>query len=226
MRKIFAILGLSILSSCVVVNPGYVGVKSTLGKLKPGVHQPGLISINPFITRVVVVPTRTVNLEVRLNLPSKEGLNVLSEISILYHIESNQAPNVIQTVGERYEDVMILSVFRSAAADVCSRYMAKDMHSGQRSEIEDAIKNHMDSLIADRGFVIESVLMKSISLPSGLYEAIESKLEAEQIAQRMSLSSNKNALKLNAKRLKHRVCGMHSKCLLKVYLKKLLNGAH
>ena len=201
MRKIFAILGLAALSSCVVVNPGYVGVKSTLGKLKPRVYQPGLMSVNPFITRVVVVPTRTVNLEVRLNLPSKEGLNVLAEISILYHIESNQAPNVIQTVGERYEDVMILSVFRSAAADVCSRYMAKDMHSGQRSVIEDAIKNHMDSLIADRGFVIESVLMKSISLPSGLYEAIESKLEAEQIAQRMEFELEQERLEAQRKKI-------------------------
>jgi regulator of protease activity HflC (stomatin/prohibitin superfamily) len=200
-KKIFVLFGLAILSSCVVVNPGYVGVKSTLGNLKPRVYQPGLISVNPFITRVVVVPTRTVNLEVRLNLPSKEGLNVLAEISILYHIESNEAPNVIQTVGERYEDVMILSVFRSAAADVCSRYMAKDMHSGQRSVIEDAIKNHMDSLIEDRGFVIESVLMKSISLPSGLYEAIESKLEAEQIAQRMEFELEQERLEAQRKKI-------------------------
>jgi prohibitin 1 len=167
MKRLFAVLALAFLSSCVIVDPGYVGVKSTLGKLKPKAYQPGLMTVNPLITRVVLVPTRTVNLEVRLNLPSKEGLNVLAEISILYHIQSSQAPNVIQTVGERYEDVMILSVFRSAAADVCSRYMAKDMHSGQRAVIEDAIKSHMDSLLTDRGFVIESVLMKSISLPPG-----------------------------------------------------------
>ena len=159
------------------------------------------MTVNPFITRVVVVPTRTVNLEVRLNLPSKEGLNVLAEISILYHIQSSQAPNVIQTVGEQYENVMILSVFRSAAADVCSRYMAKDMHSGQRAVIEDAIKLHMDSLLADRGFMIESVLMKSISLPPGLYEAIESKLEAEQIAQRMEFELQQERLEAQRKKI-------------------------
>ena len=50
MRKFFPLIGLVILSSCVVVNPGYVGVKSTLGKLKPRVYQPGLISVNPLIT--------------------------------------------------------------------------------------------------------------------------------------------------------------------------------
>ncbi|MGB2274999.1 MAG: SPFH domain-containing protein, partial [Schleiferiaceae bacterium] len=93
------------------------------------------------------------------------------------------------------------SVFRSAAADVCSRYMAKDMHSGQRAVIEDAIKTHMDSLLADRGFVIESVLMKSISLPPGLYEAIESKLEAEQIAQRMEFELQQERLEAQRKKI-------------------------
>jgi len=188
-------------TSCVVVSPGTVGVKNKLGKLSTKVVQPGIVGLNPFITRVITVPTRTVNLEVPLYLPSKEGLNVLAEISILYHIEAKQAPSVIQTVGENYEQVMILSVFRSAAANVCSRYMAKDMHSGQRAEIEMAISNHMDSLLIDRGFVIESVLMKSIKLPPGLYDAIESKLEAEQIAQRMEFELEQERLEAQRKKI-------------------------
>ena len=188
-------------TSCVVVSPGTVGVKNKLGKLSNKVVQPGIVGLNPFITRVITVPTRTVNLEGPLYLPSKEGLNVLAEISILYHIEAKQAPSVIQTVGENYEQVMILSVFRSAAANVCSRYMAKDMHSGQRAEIEMAISNHMDSLLIDRGFVIESVLMKSIKLPPGLYDAIESKLEAEQIAQRMEFELEQERLEAQRKKI-------------------------
>ena len=200
-KSIIFALSAVVLTSCVVVSPGTVGVKNKLGKLSNKVIQPGIVGVNPLITRVITVPTRTVNLEVPLYLPSKEGLNVLAEISILYHIEAIQAPNVIQTVGENYEQVMILSVFRSAAANVCSRYMAKDMHSGQRGEIEGAISNHMDSLLIDRGFVIESVLMKSIKLPPGLYDAIESKLEAEQIAQRMEFELEQERLEAKRKKI-------------------------
>lgn len=197
---IWSILAL-FLSSCAVVRPGSVGVKSTLGKLKPKVYEPGIVGVNPFVSRIIRVPTRTVNLEVRLNLPSKEGLNVNSEISILYHIESSKAPELIATVGEDYEDVMILSVFRSAAADVCSRFLAKDMHSGQRSVIEHQIRHHMDSLLVDRGFIIESVLLKSISLPPGLYDAIEGKLEAEQLAQRMEFELQREKLEAQRKKI-------------------------
>lgn len=172
-------------AGCAVVRPGEVGVKSTLGKLKDKVYKPGITTVNPFVSRMIRIPTRTVNREVKLNLPSKEGLNVSSEISILYHIQPEKATEVVRTVGSNYEEVLILSVFRSAAADICAQFFAKDMHSGKRGEIEGMIRMQMDSILADRGFVIESILLKSISLPPGLYTAIEDKLEAEQEAQRM-----------------------------------------
>ncbi|MEZ4772557.1 MAG: prohibitin family protein [Bacteroidia bacterium] len=188
-----------LLSGCMVIRPGEVGVKSRLGKLQNKVYEPGVVGFNPFVTQVMRLPTRTVNREVKLNLPSKEGLNVNSEISILYHIRPKMAPMVIAEVGENYEEVLILSVFRSAAADVCSRFFAKDMHSGQRALIEKEIREHMAGMLDGRGFEIEAVLLKSISLPDGLYMAIENKLEAEQLAQRMEFELQRERLEADRK---------------------------
>ena len=174
------ILGIALaaiaLSSCTVVRQGDVGVKRTLGKISKREVQPGPRLYNPFVTTIIQVPTRTTNLEVKLDLPSKEGLNVGAEISILYHIEQRRATDVIGTIGPDYEMSMILPVFRAAAADVTARFMAKDMHTGNRLGIETEIKKSMMGLLEDRGFVIEAVLMKSIKLPAGLYRAIEEKL--------------------------------------------------
>lgn len=172
-------------SGCAIIQPGEVGVKAKWGRLEEKIYQPGLVALGPISSRMIRIPTQTVNREVKLNLPSKEGLNVSAEISILYHIEAERAPDVIQDVGLDYEDVLILSVFRSASADICARFFAKDMHSGKRAEIEAQIQKEMDKLLAPRGFIIEAVLLKSIRLPPGLYTAIEDKLEAEQEAQRM-----------------------------------------
>jgi len=175
----------SLLTSCTTVRQGSVGVKQRLGKLDDRIIQPGLVGVNPFTTRVIRLPVRTVNREVELALPSKEGLNVQCEISILYRIIPEKAPYIISTIGLDYEQAVIVSVFRSAAADICAQYYAKDMHSAQRGVIEQAISKHMSDLLAERGIVIESVLMKSIKLPPGLAKAIEDKLEAEQRAQQM-----------------------------------------
>jgi regulator of protease activity HflC (stomatin/prohibitin superfamily) len=176
---------LLVFSSCTVVRQGEVGIKRKVGKLESKIYQPGPVGFNPFTTRVLKMSTQTENVEVNLDLPSKEGLTIRSQISILYHIKPEAAPRILETVGMDYENTLILSVFRSAAADVTSRFMAKDMHTGERAIIEKQIKDLMDKQLEQRGFDIEAVLMKSIQLPAGLSQAIQQKLEAEQEAQRM-----------------------------------------
>jgi regulator of protease activity HflC (stomatin/prohibitin superfamily) len=76
-------------------------------------------------------------------------------------------------------------VFRSAAADITAKFLAKDMHSGERAQIEGAIRKQMTEILEPKGFIIDNVLLKSISLPQGLARTIEEKLQAEQEAQRM-----------------------------------------
>ena len=200
--KIFLILCLSaLMTSCAVIRPGDVGIKRTLGKLKGKTKTQGVIFFNPFTSTIVRIPIRTVNKEIRLNLPSKEGLNVQAEISILYHIEEDKVSEIISTVGRKYEQTLILSTFRSASADVCARFFAKDMHSGQRGIIEKEIKTQMSKLLDGRGFVIEAVLLKSITLPQGLYAAIEAKLRAEQEAQQMTFILQREEKEADRKRI-------------------------
>ena len=42
------------------------------------------------------------------------------------------------------------------------------MHSGERRQIESAIRKQMTEILEPRGFVIDNVLMKSIRLPEAL----------------------------------------------------------
>jgi prohibitin 1 len=179
------ILSAFVLSSCAIVRQGEVGMKRRLGVLNPKVIQPGSVGFNPFTSTVIKMPIRTMNMEINSNLPSKEGLNVAAVISILYRIEPNKAPYIVENIGVGNEQNVISSVFRSTAADVCSRFFAKDMHSAQRANIEKEIATQMSELLVPRGFVVEAVLLKNIQLPAGLARAVEEKLEAEQDAQRM-----------------------------------------
>ncbi|MCA0363059.1 MAG: prohibitin family protein [Spirosomataceae bacterium] len=198
--KILFLSALTIgLGSCTIIRQGEVGVKRSFGKIKPEPLLEGARGFNPLTTTIIKLPTRTMNMEVRVPLPSKEGLTVQSDVSILYRLEGSYAPKVIERLGKNYEQVIILPVFRSAVADISSQYYAKDMHTGQRSMIEKSIRELMMSQLGERGFVVESVLLKSIVLPPGLSKAIEDKLEAEQDSQRMQFVLEKE--KQEAKRL-------------------------
>jgi prohibitin 1 len=189
----------SLLGSCTIIRQGEVGVKRSFGKIKAEPLMEGARGFNPFTTSIIKLPTRTMNMEVRVPLPSKEGLTVQSDVSILYRLEGSYAPKVVEKLGKNYEQVVVLPVFRSAVADISSQYFAKDMHTGQRSVIEKGIKELMMTSLKDRGFVVESVLLKSIVLPPGLTKAIEDKLEAEQDSQRMQFVLDKE--RQEAKRL-------------------------
>ena len=174
-----------LVSSCTVVRQGEVGVKRTFGKYNDKIYTSGLQGYNPFTSTIVKVPAQTNNLEVAVNIPSKEGLTIGSEVSILYIIEPKKVPDILRNLGVEYERSVILPVFRSAVADISSKYYAKDMHSGNRGEIEKAIKDLMMATMQGKGITVENVLLKSIQLPRTLSKAIEEKLESEQQAQRM-----------------------------------------
>lgn len=201
MKKTFPLFFLSpllFLASCSTIKPGEVGVKQRLGKLSENIHTQGLVWYNPFITKVIKTSIQVNDIELSLNLPSKEGLSVIAQISILYNIEEASAPKLIQTLGTRYETI-ITNVFRSASADECSKYFAKDMHSGMRSEIEEAIRKKMNQTLQEKGILVNAVLMKSIQLPSGLASSIEQKLQAEQDAMRMEFILQQEKLEAQRK---------------------------
>ena len=199
MKKLITLLlGASLIfTSCKIIRPGQAGVKQKLGKLSTEVRTQGNILYNPFTSKVIIASIRRNNLELNLSLPSKEGLSVQSQISILYQIKKDSLPKLITNLGLNYEPI-ISNVFRSTASDVCANYFAKDMHSGMRAQIEDSIMNKMNHLLSKDGLVVQSVLMKSIRLPAGLARSIEQKLQAEQDAMRMRFIIERE--KLEAKR--------------------------
>jgi len=189
------------LASCATIREGEVGVKRTLGKYADAPYTTGLKIFNPFASRIIKISTQTENLEVGLSIPSKEGLTIMSEVSILYNIDGKKAPSILRNIGTDYEANVILPVFRSAVADVTSRFFAKDMHTGERATIEKAIRDQMMILMDGKGIEVEAVLLKSIKLPKSLARAIEEKLEAEQQAQRMEFTLQQAKREAEQKRI-------------------------
>tara|TARA_A100000164_G_C21829027_1_gene734309 strand:- start:320 stop:1105 length:786 start_codon:yes stop_codon:yes gene_type:complete len=190
-KMLFIALIIVLMNSCAVIRPGEVGIKQRLGILSKEVITEGMVSFNPFTTRVIKQSTQTQNIRLKLNLPSKEGLSVRSEISILYRLEEEMVASILENLGKNYEPI-VTSVFKSAASDVCARFFAKDMHSGMRSKIESEILENMKIILEKQADGIEliAVLMKSIKLPEGLANSIERKLQAEQDAMRMEFVLN------------------------------------
>ncbi len=179
-RWLLSLLGASMLSSCVTIRPGEVGIKQKLGIIKGDHLAAGPFWFNPFTTTVKKIPIRTVEAFNELDVPTKEGLTVKSEIALLYHVKPEAAREVYTKYGMNYQEVIVESNFRAVARHICGMYYAKELFAVDRKKIEKEIFDEISSSIWDKGFVTDAVLLKSITMPPQIFQAVENKLKAEQ----------------------------------------------
>jgi prohibitin 1 len=178
-----ALLGLIVLSKSVVQVPaGYVGVQSLFGRVYDGALQPGLHVINP-LAAVVKMDTRTQSIKEEAQVPSREGLTIGTDVSILFRLED--AVSIYKTVGPNYLDKIVEPQARSILRGVTAGYDARAFYNVDRAVVEQEIGKHLDPVLAARGIRLEAVLLRDVRLPQQVRQAIEAKAAAEQEAERM-----------------------------------------
>ncbi|MFH2105759.1 MAG: prohibitin family protein [Candidatus Micrarchaeota archaeon] len=124
--------------------------------------------------------------DIGLDVITAEGLTVKLDLSVLYHVESNDAPSLYKSVGTDYANVLIKPVARATARDLVATYNAEDLYTtDKRVVLQSSLTSNIKAKLIDRGIVIEDVLIRDIVLPDQIQTAIETKLTAEQDAKRM-----------------------------------------
>ncbi len=124
-------------------------------------------------------------------MPTKEGLSVQAQITLLYHVKPQAAREVYVNLGTNYEQVIFQSNFLATAREVSSRYFAKELYAIKLEKVEKVIMEELIEHIASKGFVLDAVLLKDIILPPAMSQAIQDKVNAEQSARQMEFVINK-----------------------------------
>jgi regulator of protease activity HflC (stomatin/prohibitin superfamily) len=193
------ILGV-LLASFRIVPGGNVGVQLLFGRIIDTPLTEGLNLINPF-KDVRFMSVRTLELFEHSDVPSKEGLTVGLEVSLLYHLDGPTAPSVYRTLGEQYAKVFILPQLRSTIRGATVNHEAKDLYTSGREVIAQQIQDELAKTLSQRGIVLEKTLLRKIVLPKMVEEAINSKLAAEQDAERMRFVLQKERQEAERKRV-------------------------
>ncbi len=169
-------------TSC--VRTGHVGVVTTFGRVTGRTMTEGIHLVNP-LSRVHELDIKTLEIKERASVPSREGLIMGVEASVLYHLEPDRAAEVFRTIGATYADVLLIPNFRSAIRGVTATNTASSLYSDARESIARQIMTDLQAQVQPRGVVIENVLLRDLQLPDTLKQAIEAKQQAQQEAQRM-----------------------------------------
>jgi prohibitin 1 len=195
---LFAVLAIT---CCLTVIPaGNIGVVDFFGTVSPNSLRAGINFVNP-LARVVRMSVKTQEMKEVMDVPSKEGLTVKLEISVLYHLNPEKAAEVYKTVGEDYQSIILEPQFRSVTRGVTAMYEAKALYTSERERLALEILKEITTATAPRGITVETTPLRRVMLPPGLSQSIESKLQAEQESQRMEFILTKEKQEADRKRI-------------------------
>ncbi|MDQ0969634.1 regulator of protease activity HflC (stomatin/prohibitin superfamily) [Flavobacterium sp. W4I14] len=209
---VLVIIGLSF-SVFKVIDAGQVGVKTVFGKVDNDVLYSGLNVINP-IAVITPFDVKTQNYTMSgvhdegnkqtddaLRVLSADGLEVIIDLSVLFRVKGSAAPNILREIGTDYLEKIVRPVSRTAIRDNAVAYDAVALYSSKRDEFQSKIFNTIEKSFAKRGLELEQLLVRNITLPASVKASIESKINAEQDAQKMTFVLQKERQEAERKRV-------------------------
>jgi len=170
--------------SYATIGPGQVGVVWTPSGTRQQVYPEGTWSIGYF-DHATVYDARSQERDERLEVLASNGEQIILDASVRYHIIPADAVKLDRELGEHYYDVLIGPTLRSQARRVVGRYQPEEIYSTERELIERQIREGIDKAIQGRHVVLEAVLVRNVTLPETIQQAINEKLQAEQKALKM-----------------------------------------
>lgn len=200
-------------SSIVQVNSGEIGVQRLFGKVNNNVLESGLNLVNPLV-EVVTFDTKTQNYTMSgvldegekstddaIRVLSADGLEVIIDLTVLYKIVPTEAPRILQEIGTDYKNTIVRPICRTKIRDNAVYYDAIALYSTKRDEFQGRIFKTIESDFKSRGLFLEQLLVRNITLPASVKTTIESKINAEQEAQKMTFVLQKEKQEAERKRV-------------------------
>ena len=132
---------------------------------------------------------------------SNDGLEVVIDLTVLYRVLPGDAPKILKGIGQDYTDKIVRPVTRTRIRDNAVYYDAVALYSTKRGEFQQRIFKSIETDFKTRGLVLEQLLIRNINLPASVKASIESKINAEQDAQKMTFVLQKEKQEAERKRV-------------------------
>ncbi|MFZ5981941.1 MAG: prohibitin family protein [Candidatus Zixiibacteriota bacterium] len=136
-----------------------------------------------------------------LNVLSSDGATIQIEVSVLFRPDPLKLDSLQVTVGQAYYDVLVAPTIRGIARGIAGRYTPEEIYSTKRQEMTREIVDTLTTQMTRKFINIENVLIRDVTIPTKISEAINFKLTAEQEAQKMQFTIEKEKLEAERKRI-------------------------
>ena len=166
------------------IDPGYKGVlfKRFGGGLdKEKVYNQGFHVVAPW-NKMFIYDVRINEEYEKMDVLSSNGLSITIELSYRFQPQWDKIGFLHDEIGTDYVGRIIRPEIRSATREVIGKYLPEELYSTKREAIQDEIFKQTNEAIGVKHMKLDAVLIRSVQLPDKLKNAIEQKLEEEQMA--------------------------------------------
>lgn len=117
-----------------------------------------------------------------MNVLSSNGLEIGVEVSIRWRPVAEQLPRLHVTFGNDYYLRLVQPELRSVTREVIGQYTPDELYSSKRTELQDQIFESVKSRTVGKDVEVDAILIRGVTLPEQIGQAIERKLQEEQKA--------------------------------------------
>lgn len=180
---IFIVLVILISKSAVTIGSGEAGVLyKTFGNGVVTDEPPmgeGFHIVAPW-NKVFVYEVRQQEVFEKMNVLSSNGLDIKLDASAWFQPKYDELGKLHQEKGEDYIQRVLLPTIRSAARSVVGRYTPEQLYSSKRDAIQSEIFEETKKIVDDEYIQLNEILVRDVTLPPTIKDAIERKLRQEQ----------------------------------------------
>ncbi len=130
--------------------------------------------------KIIVYEVRQQEVFEKMQVLSSNGLEIKLDASAWFQPEYNKLGLLHQQKGEDYVARILLPTIRSAARSVVGRYTPEQLYSSKRDVIQKEIFEETKKIVGNQFVQLNEVLVRDVTLPPTIKEAIERKLKQEQ----------------------------------------------
>lgn len=200
-------------SALIQIGPGHVGVPILFGSVQDNVLKSGLNIVNPLVevekldTRIQaytmsgVKDEGAVQGDDAITSLSSDGLSLKLDVTVWFKLIEGETPNLLRTIGIDYIEKIVRPATRTAIRDVTVMFNATDIYSAKRDDFISEITKNLEKSFDGKGIKLEKVLLRNVELPQKVKEAIDEKIAAEQRAQQMVYTLQKEKQEAERKKV-------------------------
>lgn len=138
--------------------------------------------------RIEVYKTQWDNREEHLQVLSADGAAIQLDVSIWYRPRTEQLDSLQKQVGTGYYDVVVSPALRGESRRVVGKFKPEEIYSTKREEISSDVLAAVKAMMAAKYIEVDNIIVRDVTLPLKISEAINAKLEADQRQQQMEFT--------------------------------------